>query len=247
MKIRTPQILGALLVAGLTFGLAAPAFAQASTTRGPNDATETDIENGKDRCIQAITERLDTLAVAQNRLDEADFVTDAHSSALTTIISDTTAGLRNLSEQIKDSQVPDEVRAMCKSIAPDYRVYLVVVPQVRLTAAADKITATEARVDELVAKFDEAVVRAEEAGADVAEAVALRDRAVEQFGSAWVMVDGVADSALSVTPVSFNEGPGAVTLDNARESTRSSAEQLRIARDTGMAAVQALKDAIAAV
>jgi len=247
MKIRTPRILGTLLVAGLTFGLAAPAFAQTSETRRTGDATEIGIENAKDRCIQAIDERLGALDKAQARLDEADYVADAHTTELTSIITNTRTGLERLAGQIDESQDPDEVRAMCKSIAPDYRVYLVVLPQVRLTAAADRILATQARVDELVAKFDEAADRAKEAGADVAEAVVLRDRALEQFRSAWSTVEGVADSVLSVTPAGYNQGPGAVTLDNARASIGSSVDQMNAARETGKAAVQALKDAIAAI
>ncbi len=247
MRIRLPRIIGALLVAGLTLGFAGPAFAQTTTTDGTDTATRIDVENAKDRCVQAVDRRLDTLAKAQARLDEVDFVTESHVATLESIIGRTDSGLRSLKDGIINSEDPREVRKLCLTIAPGYRVYLVVVPQVRLTAAADRISSADERIAALTARFDEAVARAKEAGADVSEAVALRDRAVEQFATAMSGVEGVADSVLAVTPAGFNEGPGAVTLDNARAAIRTSAEQMRSGWETGKAAVQALKDAIAAV
>ncbi len=247
MKFRTPKVVAAVLVAGLTFGLAAPAFAQTTTVTDRGTATNVDPENAKVRCIQAIDARLDTLAKAQARLDEASFVTEDHAASLTSIIASTDSGLRTLRDKIDTSEDPREVVALCRTIGPDYRVYLVVVPQVRLTAGADKIESTRGRIADLTDKFDAAADRAKEAGADVAEAVYLHNRAVQQFDEAISVVDGVADSVIAVTPASFNDGPGARTLEVARESVRTSAGQMKSAWETGQAAVQALKDAIAAL
>ena len=247
MKFKTPKAIAAVLVAGLTFGLAAPAFAQGTTVTDRGSATDVDARNAKERCIQAIDNRLDTLAKTQARLDEASFVTEDHASSLNGIISSTDAGLRTLRDKIDTSEDPRETLDLCRSIGPDFRVYLVVVPQARLTAAADKIDSTQGRIDDLTAKFDIAADRAKEAGADVSEAVDLRNRAVQQFNDAIALVDGVGDSVIAVTPASFNEGPGADTLDVARESVRTSAGQMKSAWQTGNDAVQALKDAIAAL
>lgn len=230
MKLRTPRVLGAVLIAGLTIGIAAPAFAATTTRERSSDVSSTDIENAKARCVQAIDHRLDTMAKMQSQLDAADFVTEAHTNSLQSIINSTNSGLRNLRDGINSSEDPNEVRAMCKSIGPDYRVYLVVVPQARLTVGADRITHSQARFDDLTAKFD-----------------ATADRAVEQFDVAISLVDGVSDSVLAVTPAGFDEGPGQVTLEVARESIGTSVGQLRSARATGQKAVQALKDAIAAI
>jgi len=247
MKFKTPKVVAAVLVAGLTFGLTAPAFAQTSTVTDRGTATNVDPANAKARCIQAIDARVDTLAKAQTRLDGASFVTEDHASSLGSIITSTASGLRALRDQIDTSQDPREVVALCKTIGPDYRVYLVVVPQVRLTAGADKIESTQGRIADLTAKFDEAADRAKEAGADVSAAVDLRNRAVQQFDEAIALVDGVADSVIAVTPASFNDGPGARTLEVARETVRTSAGQMKSAWETGQAAVQALKDAIASL
>ena len=244
MKIRTPRILGAVLVAGLTVGLAAPAFADTATTRPADSVSSTDTENAKVRCVQAIDRRLDTLDKVQGHLDEADFVTEDHAASLKSIIDSTNSGLRDLRDDIEGSADPDEIRVLCESIGPDYRVYLVVVPQSRLTARADRISHSQARVDDLTAKFDAAADRAKEAGIDVSEAVALRDQAVDQFDAAYSTVEGVADSVLAVTPAGYDEGPGQVTLQVASESISTSLGQLQSAHTTGQEAVQALKEAI---
>ncbi len=246
MKSRTPRLLAALLVGGLALGVASPALAQTvSTDEADSAASRVDVADVKTRCIQAIDTRLESLSEAQARLDASSFVNEDHLRELTGIIDSTESGLTGLRSEIDAATDRAEIRRLCLLIGPEYRVYLVVIPQVHLTAATDRINAAGEKVEELEERFYDAVEKAREAGIDVSEAVNLAEEAMAQFDAASDGVDGVADSVLAVTPHSYDEGPGAATLDSARESVRTSHGQLKSGWEIGKAAVQSLKDAIA--
>ncbi len=246
MKFRTPRILAALLVGGLALGVASPALAQTvSTDEADSAAARVDIADVKTRCIQAIDTRLDSLSEAQARLNDASFVTEDHLRELTGIIGSTESGLTGLRSEIDAATDREEIRRLCMLIGPEYRVYLVVIPQVHLTAATDRIDAAGEKIEDLEERFYDAVEKATEAGIDVSEAVSLAEEAMALFDAGINGVDGVADSVLAVTPHSYDEGPGAATLNSAREAVRTSHDQMKSGWETGKAAVQALKDAIA--
>jgi len=222
MAIRFPRLTAALLVGGLTIGPTAPALAQEEESDTEGDTEH--VINLKSRCQQAIERRLGDLSRTQARIDGIEVLTEGHETTLDGIIDSTESGLAQLSDDIADENNRLELVQLCAQIATSYRVYLVVLPQTHLTVGADRIDAAVARGHELIDAFDTAVEAAIAAGADVEAAVALRDQAVAHLAIAESSNSGVAAGALSVTPASYNDGPGEVVLDRA--------------------AIQALRDAI---
>ena len=236
-----PRLAGVALVGGLTIGIANPALAD--DTESAEHAIP--IDAIKERCDNAIERRLTDLDRAEARLDEVDALTDEHAATLAGIIGATESGLTELQSAIAAATERAEVRELCGQIAPDYRVYLVVLPQAHLTVGADRVDLAVARADELVFAFDAAVATAEAAGADVTEAVAHRDAAVGHVRTADESAAGVADSVLVVTPDSYNAGPGAAALDSARSALRTSHSELHAAHADAHAAARALREALA--
>ncbi|MFQ5557448.1 MAG: hypothetical protein ACE5GB_08090, partial [Acidimicrobiales bacterium] len=198
----------------------------------------------KDRCNRAIERRLGHLDQAETRLANATVLTDDHAATLAVIIDDTQAGLTTLQADIAAATEPEVVRELCGRIAPDYRVYLVVLPQAHLTVGADRVDVATDRAEEAIEKFDEALAAAEAAGADITEATALRDEAAAHVDTAEDAAEGMADSVLAVTPESYNNGSGAADLDAARSALRTSREELKQAHASAKAAVEALREAI---
>ena len=239
MTTRISRLAGALLVGGLTLGIAAPAFAE------DTGAEENGDDSARHRpCEAAIERRLNDLANVQIRLDGVDALTDAHEATIDGIIDSTESGLTQLAVDIDEAEGPADKLALCLTIAPDYRVYLVVMPQSHLTVASDRVDKALAVGDEIVARFDAAVDAAIAAGADVDDAVELRDAAVAHLDAAEVANSGVADSVLAVTPAGYNDGSGAATLESAREDLRGAHEQIGEGMDDGRAAIEALRDAL---
>ncbi len=247
MTIRFRRFAAVLLVGGLAIGTATPAMAEDADTEPDPRAEGADnlsVEELKARCQHAIDRRLDDLAAGQARLDGAETLTDAHENTLDGIIDSTESGLAQLSNDLTDTEDRAIIASLCAQIAPDYRVYLVVMPQSFITAGADRADAAAARGHALLTTFDDAAEAAIEAGADIDDAIALRDQAAAHLATAESSNTGVADAALGVTPASYNEGSGAVVLDTMRSTMQSVRDELTAAIEDGRAAAEALRDAI---
>jgi len=235
-----PKLAIAAMIGCLSLGLAAPAMAQ-------DEAPETEehrLPNLKARCFEAIDQRLDHLAHAQSRVDDVAALTPRHEAAIDDIIDGTQSGLTRLSNQVEAATEPANVVRLCATVAPDYRVYLVVLPQTHLTIGADRAQVGSDIGDAVITQLDEAIARAEAAGADVTDAQMYRDQSAAHLDAADAANDGVADAVLGVTPESYNTGDGAAVLDAGRASLRSAHAELKAANEDGEAALKALRDAI---
>ncbi len=239
MTTRIPRLAGALLVGGLTLGMATPAFAEDTGAESTSD------DSARHRpCERAIERRLNDLGNVQVRLDGIDALTDGHEATIDGIIDSTEAGLTQLALDVEEAETPADKLALCLTVAPGYRVYLVVIPQAHLTVAADRVDKALGVGDDIVAAFDAAVEAAIAAGADVDDAVEHRDAAVAHFDAAAATNAGIADSVLAVTPAGYNDGSGAATLDAARADLRSAHEQIGEGMEDGRDAIEALRDAL---
>ncbi|GJM38502.1 MAG: hypothetical protein DHS20C19_18690 [Acidimicrobiales bacterium] len=248
MKSRFPTLTGALLVGCLTLGLAAPAMAQDDVE--PEDGAESEehsLPTLKRRCHEAIDTRLDDLAKAQARVENVVALTPAHELAIDGIIDATQTGLTVLQNQVEAADEPQAVVRLCATVAPGYRVYLVVLPQTHLTVGADRSQAAVRAGSDVIDQLDEALERADAAGVDITEAQALRDQALVHLDAANAANDGIADAVLAVTPESFNNGAGGPVLDAARGDLRTTHAELQASSADAKAAAAALQDALSAV
>lgn len=242
-KKLVPKLATAALIGALTIGVAAPAMAQADTP----ETEEHRLPNLKARCSEAIDQRLDHLAHAQARVDEVETLTARHEAAIDDIIDNTQSGLTQLSNQVEVATEPTEVLRLCATVAPDYRVYLVVLPQTHLTIGADRAQVGSDLGDSVLVQLDEAIARAADAGADVADAQMYRDQSAAHLDAADAANDGVASAVLGVTPDSYNNGDGEAVLDAGRASLRNAHAELKGAKQDGEAALKALRDAVDAL
>lgn len=237
MPTRLPRIATAVLAGSLALGVASPALAE-ETADDPTLA---------DRCLDQIDRRIGDLGTAKSRAQNATALTDGHLGTITSIIDSTKAGLGDLAVEIEATDDRAILVELCTSIATDHRVYLVVLPQTHLAIGADRVEAAADRGDELIATFDAAVDAAIEAGADVAEAVALRDEAAAHLADAATGAAGVGDQVLTVTPAAWNDGPGQTVIQDSRSAVRSGHEDIKAGIQDGKAAIEALRAAIDAV
>lgn len=239
-----PKLATAALIGCLSLGLAAPATAQdepPSEEAGIEDAGHRDL---RVRCLEAIDRRLDDLARAQARIDGVQAITPAHEAAIDDIIDSTQSALTRLDDQVEAADDPATLVQLCAIVAPDHRVYLVVLPQAHLTVGADRAQAGAEIGYAVIDTLDTAIAEAEAAGADVTDAVMYRDQSLAHLEAADAANDGVAASVLSVTPDSFNTGNGSAVLAAARGRLRTAHDELDGAEKAALAAGEALREAL---
>ena len=224
-----------LLTAAISLGLASSSQAQPGPARTPRSASD----SLKQACETAIDNRLSRITTLQNVLNGSQHVTSAHKSTLTSQLSAATSGLTGLKTKIDGDSDAATLRTDCRSIAEDYRIYVLVSPKVREVIVSDIETDIATRLDAIAAKIQSAIDKAKTNGKDVTTAQSDLDAMKTQIAAAKTAIGSVASSVIDLQP---SDWPGAHdAMVTGRQSLRTGRNDLRSARDDGRNAVQALR------
>lgn len=238
MNIKTRNLITAIAIAGITLSVAAPAMAL------DFDRARLPVVT-KPECLMDIGSALNELHDAAADLGGSATVTDEHRAMLEENIAFAEAGLLAAQNTVTTTRLDHVITDVCTSVDTDYPVSDLIVPQIEITITADRISASESIVIDPDETFLHAADAAEIAGADMTEAVALYDRAMVEFTQAFDLVEGVADSALSVTPSYFEAGLGSLYITNAQADVIMSLSHYNTGWDLYKAAQAAYDEAIA--
>jgi DNA repair exonuclease SbcCD ATPase subunit len=234
------RLVAAALGAGLIIALPATALAApGDRTRIPAAERTRDSQALKDRCRAAIDKRLAALEAASNRLAGAKHVTDEHEAALAGIIDDSRASLEALAGQIDADTEAEALKAHCRSIFVDHRVFALVLPRTRLVVASDTAVAAADRLEQAADRIEQAIAKAEAAGQDVTQAKVDLETMRADIDSARTEAAGVPDGILGLTPADWNTDHE--VLAPAREALRSARADLKAARDLARGIVAGLR------
>jgi hypothetical protein len=178
------------LTAGLSLGAFA-GLAQASPDSGTGATTPDTTGTTQARCDAAITKRVNDLATWTGKVNAAAHLTDDQKTALTTELSSVSTGLTTVAKPAVDAATDKaSLKAACQAIVTNYRVYLVVDPQVRLTGAAD---------------LEETGIAQVQAAAATAKASGLDTTAIDALlTTATALESGAVTKVAAITPASFN-------------------------------------------
>lgn len=188
-----------------------------------------------------IGRRFATLDTLGARIAAAANLTAADRSALAAELAATRSGLAGLKATIDADSTVGQLRTDLPKIATDYRVYLLVVPQVHLVIAADAETAAVARLRELSTDLAARIARAQAAGRDVTGAQADLAAMNGAITDAAVQVQGLSAQLLTLTPARWNAGAAGPVLQHARSMEVSAHDLLRAARADAAACLAALR------
>jgi hypothetical protein len=180
----------------------------------------------RDRCLHAVDRRLDRLGRAIERIAGARHLTDDHRKILTDQLKGTADSLTGLRGKIA-SESGDALRADCRSVAVDHRVFVLVVPRARLVAAGDAELMAVGKFEDVAEKLEDAIDKAADAGRDVTEQRADLVSMRSYVESAQDGASGIADSILDLTPADWNDDH--TVLDPARKAAIDARLDLRSA------------------
>ena len=126
------------------------------------------------------------------------------------------AGLVTLKASIDADTTIPTLRTDIGKIAPDYRVYLLVVPKTHLVSAADGAAKTSARFVPLASELQNIINLAKAAGKDVTAAQAKLDDLNAKVGQANGLIAPVAGKLLPLSPADWNSGAAKPAFQAAR-------------------------------
>jgi hypothetical protein len=217
------RIAAPVLAAASALVLAAgPLTAPAAAAPSPGPGTGRSLDAAKAAVAKRVELRLTSLKNLRTTVDGAARLTAAHKSALTGIIDHAQQGLTALATKVTAETTAAGVKADAQSMVDDYRVFVLVEPQVHLTVAIDLETAAAARLGQLADQESAAIDKAKAAGKDVSKAEAGLADLRSQVGAAQAAIAGKTDPLLAVKP-----GPDADAIHNQVKPVREAVHTAR--------------------
>lgn len=154
--------------------LIAPAFALAETATGtstPPAAVKTAaMTRMEGKAGQEIDRRVTNLNDLLSRVDGIKNLSASDKSSISSAITNQVNGLTQFKSKIAADADLAAMKADVKSITDAYRIYALVLPQVRIIAAADRVVTVAAGMQELAAKLEARISAAQSAGTDMTAA-----------------------------------------------------------------------------
>ena len=254
MKTPTRSILAGLAVAALLVVSSAavvsavgPAVAGGPAGKGVCVVQATAVKAGASiETLRAfgdceIARRYTTLDKLSARISASKVLTSADAAALSSEVASTKSGLVSLKAQIDAETSLDAIKAEIRKIPTDYRVYLLVVPQVNLVIGADGVQAAKTKFDDVSTKLTARIAAAKAAGKDTTAAqadLAAMNAAVAQ---AVNLAKPLPGALLPLTPAQWNAGTAGPVIKNSRAALVQARGLLQSARKDAQACRDALK------
>lgn len=221
------------LIAGMS---SAPAFADSATPAPTPSASSTShartLAEIQASAATQTTNRITKLnaAIATVNSDSSMSSTDK-STALATLNGDL-SGMKSVAAKIASDTSASQARTDYATIFTDYRVYAVALPQTRIAATADHATGVEIpRLVKEQARLSALLSGKDQSKSTPALEADLTD-ATSQLQKATSALDGVASSALAVTPSEYNSNHDVLksirsTVATARAALKQSRTDLK--------------------
>ena len=203
------------------------------------------LAEAKERAEREIERRIERLEELSERLAKMVRLSDADRVGLQATIDAQITALEALSLQIESTTATTSLRAYIESITKTYRIYALIMPQIQIIAAADRVLGAATQLEQLVGKLDERVAMAESAGGDVAALKTSINNMRTKIASARAKAEEAKAAVKALAP---DNGDQAVqqlnlaALKDARTKIRSAQQELKDARKDAGVVRRGLRD-----
>jgi hypothetical protein len=237
---------GSLLLIGATAVIAAsppsgPAGKGVCATQATAARTRATVETLKAFGDCEIGRRITTLDALSARITASKVLTSAHAAALQSEIGSTKSGLTSLKATLDAETTVVALKADIAKIVTDYRVYVLVVPQVNLMNGADGVIAAQSRFATVNTRLTAAIAAAKAKGKDTTAAQASLDAMNAAVTKAVGLASPLPEALLPLTPAQYNAGTAGPIIGNARTALGQARDQLKAALADANACRDALK------
>ena len=254
MKTRIPALIAGLALGGsMLLATAGVATAAQPTNAGPAGkgvcATEAAAVKAAPISVDGlrafgdceINRRLTDLGSLASAISGSKVLTSSDAAGLSAIVSQAQSGLAALKTTIDSETDAKALKADIVKVAADYRVYLLVVPQVHLVGAADAVRASQAKFSQISTTLQNRINTAKAAGKDVTAAQADLNAMNASVTAAVNLAAPLPAQLLALTPAQYNAGTAGPILASARTAAGQARDDIKSAVASAKAARDALK------
>lgn len=203
------------------------------------------IEARKARATAEIDRRVASLNKLEARVTAMVRVSDATKASLKATIDAQIKVLTDLKAKIAADTDEATLKADIQSITKSYRIYMLVMPQGTILAAADRVATTADLMTTLDTKLDARITDAATAGKDV---TALKSASVDLKAKLEVAKTAAADAVTLSATLKPDNGDATImasnkkAMDDARAKIKVAQDALKAARKDAETIVKGLKD-----
>lgn len=190
-----------------------------------------------------IDRRFDTLTNLSSKIAGSKFLTGSDAAALQSEVGSTRSGLTSLKATIDSETSITALKADIVKIATDYRVYLLVVPQVNLVNGADAVLYAQTKFATVNTNLSARIAAAKAAGKDTTAAQADLDAMNASVTAAVGLASPLPAQLLPLTPAGWNAGTAGPIITAARTALGTARADLKAA----VADAQACRNALNAL
>lgn len=242
-QILISGLLVTFLTGNVPVALAVPNI-PASGSAARTTALDQRITKLKAKAGKEIDRRITTLNNLLAKLGVAKKLSDSDKTTLTNSVQADVNNLTSLKAKIDADSDLSTLRIDVQAIVKDYRVYALLVPQVALIVASDRVDTAIETLNTVYAKLNTRIQTDVSQGKDAATLQASLTDMQEKIKDAQKQAQAVHDSILPLTPDGY---PGNKTiLQTGRADLKLAVTDLKAARDDAKSIIKALKDLEAA-
>ncbi len=166
-----------------------------------NIGTTLDRIKNKGRIL--ITQRINALNANKSTIESSKQLTDAQKSSIVTRINDNVTRLTTLGTTLASSTDATSSKALVNSIFTDFRIYAIVIPQVRLEKRIYDLQNHAGKLSDLFIKTQAKIDEKKTAGKDVTTWQKALDDAKVLVANDLLKLDTLKATTLALTPASY--------------------------------------------
>ncbi len=178
---------------------------------------------------------------SSSKISASKVMTSSDAAALQSEISSTRSGLTSLKATIDAETSIPALKLDIVKIATQFRVYLLVVPQVNLVNAADAVAVAQTKFATVNTTLQARIDAENAAGKNTAAAQADLDAMNASVTAAANLASPLPAALLPLTPAEYNGGTAGPILTNARTALGQARDDLKSALADAKACRDALK------
>ena len=207
-------------------------------------STAMQLSNIQSRAATEIQRRITALGAASTAIQASVRLPSATKTILTNAIQSQVTSLTALGTKIAADTDSTVLKADVKSITQSYRIFLLVLPQARITASADAEQNVASLMTIVSSKFEARIATAQTAGKDTSTVSATLSDARAKISDANTQSAAAVALVVNLTPDngdSIKAAANAQALKDARAKIQLAASDLKSARAEMGTIVAALK------
>jgi hypothetical protein len=196
------------------------------------------------RAGQEIDRRVTNLNALSTRVGLIKNLSDSDKASIQSSLSAQVSALSSLKAKIEADTDATVMKTDVQSVTASYRIYALVLPQVRIIAAADRIVSVAKNMQALGAKLQERITAAQSSGADVSASVAALADFNAKINDAATQAQGAVTEAAALTPDNGDNTKLAANisaLKDARAKVVAGQGDLQAARKDAMSIITAVR------